>query len=76
MMDKLKKGRGWHGDPKKHARVGRLGGLATANEYGNTSFYHDIGSIGGKLSPGNFKNNPQRAKEAGRRGGKARRIGR
>lgn len=69
---KVKKGRGWHGDPAAHARVGRMGGKATAQEYGDSSFYHDIGSIGGKVSSGNFKNNPQRAKEAGKKGGKSR----
>ena len=67
-----KKGRGWHGDADKHARIGRLGGQATARQYAETSFYHDIGSLGGKMSPGNFKNNPQRAKLAGKKGGQSR----
>ena len=31
----------------------------------------EIASKGGKASGGNFKNNPQRAKEAGRKGGKS-----
>jgi general stress protein YciG len=31
----------------------------------------EIASKGGKASGGNFKNNPQRASEAGRKGGKA-----
>lgn len=30
-----------------------------------------IASKGGKVSGGNFKNNPDRAKEAGRKGGKS-----
>lgn len=71
-----KTGRGWHGDPKKHAAVGKLGGLTTASRFGESSFYHDIGRIGGRLSPGNFKNSPSRAKEAGRKGGQARRLSR
>ena len=71
-LKRTKKGRGWHGDPDKHARAGRLGGKATARQYGTTSFYHDIGSLGGKMSPGNFKNNPTRAKLAGKKGGQAR----
>jgi general stress protein YciG len=65
-------GRGWHGNSDAHAKVGRLGGKATATQYGNTSFFHDIGSIGGRVSSGNFKNNPQRAKEAGKKGGRSR----
>lgn len=64
-----RKGQGWHGDSKRHAQIGRLGGEATSRQYTNTSFYHDIGRIGGRVSPGNFKYNPQRAKEAGRKGG-------
>ena len=39
-LSKAKKGRGWHGDAAAHARVGRLGGKATAQEYGDSSFYH------------------------------------
>lgn len=31
----------------------------------------EIASKGGQASGGNFKNNPQRASEAGRKGGKA-----
>jgi len=34
-----------------------------------------IASEGGKKSPGNFKNDPQRASEAGRKGGRASRSG-
>lgn len=64
-------GKGWRGDSKAHARVGRLGGLATAKNH-DPVFYSRIGRLGGKVSPGNFANDPVRAREAGRRGGKAR----
>lgn len=36
----------------------------------------EIASKGGSASPGNFKNDPERAAEAGREGGKARGEGR
>jgi general stress protein YciG len=63
-----KKGRGWHGDSKAHAKVGRMGGLTTASRFDET-FYSQIGRLGGRVSSGNFKNNPNRAKIAGRKGG-------
>lgn len=49
-------GRGWHGDPQRHAQAGRIGGRSQGKEN----------------NPGNFANNPQRAREAGRKGGHAR----
>lgn len=61
-------GRGWHGDPEGHARAGRIGGEKVAAERGE-SFYSEIGKKGGKESPGNFKNDPRRARSAGRKGG-------
>ena len=64
-------GKGWRGDTKAHARVGRLGGLATARNH-DPVFYSRIGRQGGKVSGGNFANDPARAREAGRKGGKAR----
>lgn len=36
----------------------------------------EIASKGGSMSGGNFKNNPQRASDAGRKGGKASHRGR
>ena len=66
-----KKGKGWHGDQKAHARVGQLGGQATAKTHDET-FYSQIGRLGGQVSPGNFANDPERARQAGRKGGKAR----
>jgi general stress protein YciG len=66
-----KKGKGWRGDSKRHAQVGRLGGQATARTHDET-FYSQIGRLGGRVSPGNFANDPKRAREAGRIGGKAR----
>lgn len=64
------KGRGWHGDSDGHRRAGRKGGQKTAAEYGQ-EFYHIIGSKGGRVSGGNFKNDPARASEAGRKGGRS-----
>ncbi len=71
MARKKIKGRGWHGDAKRHADAGRKGGKATAESHG-WAFYKKIGSKGGKVSPGNFKFSPERAREAGRKGGRAR----
>lgn len=70
-MNNLKSTKGWHGNSEDHARVGRLGGLATSKIKG-ADFYTTIGKLGGKVSPGNFKHNPERAREAGRIGGLAR----
>lgn len=64
------KGRGWHGDPAGHKKAGQKGGLSTARTH-DSKFYSEIGSKGGRASTGNFKNNPERAREAGRKGGKA-----
>jgi general stress protein YciG len=64
-------GKGWKGDPMGHARVGRLGGKATAQTHDET-FYSTIGRLGGKVSPGNFANDPERARRAGQKGGRAR----
>ncbi len=64
------KKRGWYGNPRGHAMAGRKGGQTTAGEYGS-EFYSRIGRIGGRKSPGNFKNNPKRAREAGRKGGQS-----
>lgn len=71
MAGKKIRGRGWHGDAKRHADAGRKGGKATAKSHGDV-FYKKIGSKGGKVSPGNFKNDPERARIAGRKGGRAR----
>ena len=71
MYRRAEKGRGWHGDPDGHASAGQRGGETTAKKYGQ-EFYSEIGRKGGKASPGNFKNNPERAREAGRKGGSSR----
>jgi len=63
-----KKARGWHGNPDGHKRTGSLGGKATAKAHG-TDFYARIGSTGGKISGGNFKNNRALARRAGKKGG-------
>ena len=68
-------GRGWHGDSQGHADAGRKGGQTTAEEYGS-EFYQEIGSLGGQVSPSNFKNDPRRASEAGRKGGQQSRSNR
>lgn len=70
---KKKRGRGWHGDPAGHAQAGQKGGQITAQSYGQ-KFFQDIGRQGGRVSPGNFKNDPERAKEAGRKGGESSRM--
>jgi len=62
---------GWYGNKTGHKIAGKAGGKKTAQRYGE-EFYSSIGKKGGKVSPGNFKNNPERAKKAGRQGGKAR----
>lgn len=62
---------GWYGNKIGHIRAGKVGGKKTAKKYGD-AFFSAIGKKGGKVSPGNFKNNPERAKKAGRQGGKAR----
>jgi general stress protein YciG len=51
--------------------AGQKGGEATRDSH-DRSFYEEIGSKGGQVSPGNFKNDPERAAEAGRKGGQAR----
>ena len=60
-----KKGRGWHGDKAAHQKAGSVGGNATAENHGQV-FYAKIGRSGGKISGGNFKNNLELAKKAGR----------
>ena len=67
-MFMLNTGKGWFGDRKRHVDAGRKGGMSTAKSYG-AEFYSKIGSKGGKVSGGNFKNNPERARNAGRKGG-------
>ncbi len=71
MENSTSKGRGWHGDPEEHARVGAEGGQATSDKYG-PEFYEEIGRKGGEASPTKFKKGDRRASEAGRRGGKSR----
>lgn len=65
-------GKGWRGDSAGHAEAGRKGGQTTFKEHGE-EFYSRIGEKGGSVSPGNFKYDTERARRAGRKGGKARR---
>ncbi|MGH7204285.1 MAG: general stress protein [Candidatus Levyibacteriota bacterium] len=62
---------GHTGDPEEHAKAGHKGGKA-AQDSGNA---HDLTdeerSEGGSHSGGNFKNDPQRASDAGRQGGQS-----
>ena len=69
-MTKKDKGKGWHGDPEGHAKAGKKGGKITARTHGR-EFYEKIGRKGGKMSPGKFKEGSRRAREAGRKGGRA-----
>lgn len=69
-MVKAIKGRGWHGDASGHKMAGQKGGHATALSYGQ-DFYSTIGRKGGSVSGGNFARNLQRARDAGRKGGKS-----
>ena len=66
-----KKSSGWYGNSDLHATVGQRGGKKTSLLYGE-NFFSKIGKKGGRVSPGNFKYNPDRAKLAGSIGGKAR----
>lgn len=70
-MPNKKRGRGWHGDSAGHAKAGKKGGQQTAKTH-DESFYSEIGRRGGRVSPGNFKNDPRRAALAGQRGGRSR----
>lgn len=65
------RGRGNFGNPEQHAAAGRKGGQATARAHG-PEFYSEIGSEGGKRSSGSFQKGSERAREAGRKGGRAR----
>lgn len=64
-------GRGWHGDPEGHAKAGKQGGDKVAAERG-PEFFEGIGAEGGKASPGKFEKGSERAREAGRKGGRSR----
>ena len=65
------RGQGWYGESTRHAQAGKLGGQAVVEKLG-PKHMSAIGKIGGKRSGGNFKNDPERARIAGRKGGRAR----
>nr|WP_222845172.1 general stress protein [Halomonas nanhaiensis] len=48
--------------------AGKKGGEATSKTH-DKEFYEDIGHQGGQKSGGNFANDPERASEAGKKGG-------
>lgn len=60
------KGRGWHGDPKGHAKAGSK---SSGNKDAAKNLTPEARSKGGKISSGNFANKPEITKEAGRKGG-------
>ncbi len=72
--DQANDGRGNFGNPQQHADAGRMGGEATAKTH-DKSFYEGIGSEGGKASTGSFEKGDERAREAGRKGGKGNNSG-
>lgn len=49
-------------------QAGQKGGQTTAKTH-DREFYEDIGHKGGQQSGGNFANDPERASEAGQKGG-------
>lgn len=63
--------KGWRGNKAGHARAGQIGGERTRALHGE-EFYSSIGKKGGRVSPGNFKNDRLRARLAGQRGGRRR----
>lgn len=50
--------------------AGQKGGEQTSKTHGK-EFYEDIGQKGGEKSGGNFANDPERASEAGKKGGES-----
>lgn len=58
--------RGWHGDPQGHADAGRQ---SSGNSDAAENLSQEDRSKGGSMSGGNFKNDRERASEAGREGG-------
>jgi general stress protein YciG len=64
------RGRGWHGDPEGHAQAGKKGGRKVARER-DSNFFSEIGRKGGQNSPGKFEKGSERAREAGRKGGRS-----
>jgi uncharacterized protein len=67
MADDNKK-QGWTGDPQGHAAAGAQ---SSGNPNAADNLTDEDRSKGGQMSSGNFKNDPQRASEAGQKGGKA-----
>jgi general stress protein YciG len=63
------KGKGNFGNSEQHRKAGQLGGDAVVEKYG-ANHMASIGSSGGKVSGGNFKNNRIRAAQAGTIGGR------
>lgn len=62
-------GRGWHGDPEGHAKAGSQ---SSGNKNAAANLTDEDRSKGGSASGGNFKNDREKAREAGRKGGRAR----
>ena len=66
MTDNQGKGQGWHGDPQGHADAGSK---SSGNKNAAANLTDEDRAKGGSMSGGNFKNDPQRASEAGEEGG-------
>lgn len=65
-MAEESRGRGWYGDSQGHAKAGSQ---SSGNPYAARNLTLADRKKGGKMSGGNFKNDPKRAREAGRKGG-------
>ncbi len=62
--------RGNFGNTEQHKQAGRKGGKAAQTNGRAHQLTREERSRGGSHSGGNFRNNPERAREVGRRGGR------
>lgn len=58
----MAQGQGWHGDSEGHAQAGSQ---SSGNPNADENLSREDRQKGGSMSPGNFKNDPERASEAG-----------
>ena len=72
-MPEDRKGKGWFGNSQQHAAAGRKGGLARKRQIESDPemSYQLMGRKGGEASSGKFQKGSNRAREAGRKGGRA-----
>ncbi len=59
-------GRGWHGDSQGHAKAGAR---SSGNRFAAKNLSDEDRAKGGSMSSGNFKNDRERARRAGKKGG-------